>query len=1064
MSQSNSTVVVKTFQPSQKEEKLKSKLYANVGSTQKRQIQQASINKPARSSSQQNSQNQQNTNQIQQTQLNQQQIQQNATNPSQFQQIYNQIPDQKVDQFLKQMENELSNLNKKQVSIGMLNSQAQILKEQNEILNQNQKQLQVLMQQMQNEDKLAKQKNELIEQNKKELQKLLAPINEQIQEIKMIYEQTKKSQKEISFQMDKSPASVQNLQQHPQLNQNLQDFQKANSSLKNKLEITSQNLNGFLPENMSAFANMTNFNIDLYTKTINNLKNQILELQRDAQKAEIELEERHEKLNRLPKQKEILIPIQENIQAQVENIDFVSSRQIVNNKLGGELDYELYNESLNELQSDFEALWREYQQELSIHSVHIPKISLTQQEINELSYKMPSVLDDIKLKLGLDPSKPMKNPNLRIKQREQQQNYIEMARQDPDPITNYAKNQTLKPKNLETLKSEPVPCPREVKYEKLEQSQKMQYDTLFANKQQQQQQQIQQQYQKSSLVDIPEFSKPAPYPKITAHQQQQQPESQTFYPKSNVSSMNDIKRKQSSGSFQNKTQGSHQKNKSIQMQSLVEKDMDQELQQYNEIDEGYERYLKIQMDEKITQNLINPYRDNQMTFQKKQVPQQDQQEDQDDQIQISLAKNQFMHQPLDKDSLKDIFLQVLQENKEQIFGNLLQNNQKDFNQNNLNDQNARRKLSDLIVSKDKNENQQSPLKNSSVINQANQNNQQQQHQQQQQQQQQQNQSQQQQVGRLSLQGNFQDYAQNFNIQQQSQDLAMNFLNVINSTLASVNQAVNKAQNLNLNKKNHGLDFEEVSEGSLEDDSMEAGVQNISKKPPVQYSLNNQFSTYGGGQIPAQNFSRQIQQQPFGMTLNPFQLQQQQQQMMMMGGGSMPQPIYPGMMMPATWMAPPSMPNVMQYNNVGNNQKFDQEIDDKKINLNDYYREFQLSDTETVVNQSSISMSQIDTKSNRSYADSIFQSQDNSKSEGQVSVPGRKSISNIKVQNEYYPPNKSTLSQGELSQSHEISQDYSRRRSVDKRPQQNSKYNNQSNKYVGDDIWKDISDEYSEGQI
>lgn len=31
---------------------------------------------------------------------------------------------------------------------------------------------------------------------------------------------------------------------------------------------------------------------------------------------------------------------------------------------------------------------------------------------------MPSVLDDIKAKLGLDPNKPMRNPNLRIKQRE----------------------------------------------------------------------------------------------------------------------------------------------------------------------------------------------------------------------------------------------------------------------------------------------------------------------------------------------------------------------------------------------------------------------------------------------------------------------------------------------------------------------------------------------------------------------------------------------------------------------------------------------------------------------
>lgn len=44
------------------------------------------------------------------------------------------------------------------------------------------------------------------------------------------------------------------------------------------------------------------------------------------------------------------------------------------------------------------------------HVITIPKFSLTTSELNEISYNMPSVLDDIKERLGLDPSKPMKNP------------------------------------------------------------------------------------------------------------------------------------------------------------------------------------------------------------------------------------------------------------------------------------------------------------------------------------------------------------------------------------------------------------------------------------------------------------------------------------------------------------------------------------------------------------------------------------------------------------------------------------------------------------------------------
>lgn len=72
------------------------------------------------------------------------------------------------------------------------------------------------------------------------------------------------------------------------------------------------------------------------------------------------------------------------------------------------------------------------------------------------------------------------------------------------------------------------------------------------------------------------------------------------------------------------------------------------------------------------------------------------------------------------------------------------------------------------------------------------------------------------------------------------------------------------------------------------------------------------------------------------------------------------------------------------------------------------------------------MSQLDSKSNGSYADSIFKNQDNSRSDGEVQVPGRKPIGNIYAQNEYYlNNNKSSLSQSELNQS-EAHQDNKRR--------------------------------------
>lgn len=46
------------------------------------------------------------------------------------------------------------------------------------------------------------------------------------------------------------------------------------------------------------------------------------------------------------------------------------------------------------------------------HAIQIPKAILTQSEINDMTYNIPSILEEIKEKLGMNPSKPIKNPML----------------------------------------------------------------------------------------------------------------------------------------------------------------------------------------------------------------------------------------------------------------------------------------------------------------------------------------------------------------------------------------------------------------------------------------------------------------------------------------------------------------------------------------------------------------------------------------------------------------------------------------------------------------------------
>lgn len=45
------------------------------------------------------------------------------------------------------------------------------------------------------------------------------------------------------------------------------------TNLKDKIGNTTEDLKGLLPENIGVLENMQNFNLDVYTNTINNLKN-----------------------------------------------------------------------------------------------------------------------------------------------------------------------------------------------------------------------------------------------------------------------------------------------------------------------------------------------------------------------------------------------------------------------------------------------------------------------------------------------------------------------------------------------------------------------------------------------------------------------------------------------------------------------------------------------------------------------------------------------------------------------------------------------------------------------
>ena len=70
--------------------------------------------------------------------------------------------------------------------------------------------------------------------------------------------------------------------------------------------------------------------------------------------------------------------------------------------------------NLLEICTEAEQVWRDYLRETMAYEIEIPQ-GLTKRELEQLSYSVPSVLDEVKVKLGMDPTKPMANPHLNPK-------------------------------------------------------------------------------------------------------------------------------------------------------------------------------------------------------------------------------------------------------------------------------------------------------------------------------------------------------------------------------------------------------------------------------------------------------------------------------------------------------------------------------------------------------------------------------------------------------------------------------------------------------------------------
>lgn len=107
-------------------------------------------------------------------------------------------------------------------------------------------------------------------------------------------------------------------------------------------------------------------------------------MQRDAEKAEKELESRYKKLSQVPKPGTIkptdpYYPLvvngpetSEDVIKNVRTIDFQTSRQILMNKLGGEFDYEQFNHEVAELANSIHDIRNQALEEAATYEIDLP--------------------------------------------------------------------------------------------------------------------------------------------------------------------------------------------------------------------------------------------------------------------------------------------------------------------------------------------------------------------------------------------------------------------------------------------------------------------------------------------------------------------------------------------------------------------------------------------------------------------------------------------------------------------------------------------------------------------
>lgn len=247
------------------------------------------------------------------------------------------------------------------------------------------------------------------------------------------------------------------------------------------------------------FKDLENFETDAYLRNLAKLNRELRELEQRSAKGQLELESRIEGVN---KRYNLVLPASymDAINKKVSGINFLAAKQNIDEKLGGEFDYNDFQTDIDQVMLDFKADKDMYYLNLKETDVYVPeRPSKADREYFEKIQGEPSILDVLKQKIK----------DLREKVEPKQQGVEGLAQENigggnkgrivPQPkplhpalsqggplqkpptsnqkpsggaitvLARPAKSSNLysKPEHLRRIQSQPMPCPVDVRFRKL---------------------------------------------------------------------------------------------------------------------------------------------------------------------------------------------------------------------------------------------------------------------------------------------------------------------------------------------------------------------------------------------------------------------------------------------------------------------------------------------------------------------------------------------------------------------------------------------------------------------